>query len=183
VTVQRYRRDNGRNPWVSVRPRRPRQDDERWRFARSRVTVASMSTATHAQRKSANSVAARRFLNPKALGWVVVLFAVEVLIALFLRDRLVRPYGGDFLAVILVYAGLRVVCLRSSSRVLAAWSFTIGAMVELIQAIGVPSQLGLARHPILSVVVGSFFDWSDLLAYALGVIVVATIDERTTLLR
>ena len=37
----------------------------------------------------------------------VILFAIEVVIALYVRDRFVRPHLGDTLAVLLVYCGLR----------------------------------------------------------------------------
>ena len=51
----------------------------------------------------------------------LVLFAVEVVIALFVRDAFVRPYLGDVLAVMLVYAVLRAVtpleqCRRCARR-------------------------------------------------------------------
>ncbi len=38
-----------------------------------------------------------------------LLLAIEVVIALFVHDAIVRPYVGDALAVILVYTGLRAV--------------------------------------------------------------------------
>ena len=39
----------------------------------------------------------------------LILLVVEVLIALFVNDQFVRPYLGDVLAVVLVYASLRAV--------------------------------------------------------------------------
>ena len=36
-------------------------------------------------------------------SFFVLLFIIEVLIALFVNDRLIRPYVGDFLVVILIY--------------------------------------------------------------------------------
>ena len=39
----------------------------------------------------------------------LIIFLIEVLIALYVRDAFVRPFGGDILAVILVYTGLRAV--------------------------------------------------------------------------
>jgi hypothetical protein len=37
----------------------------------------------------------------------VALFVIEVIIALFVRDRFIRPYGGDFLVVIMLYYGVK----------------------------------------------------------------------------
>ena len=43
-------------------------------------------------------------VRPRYAWATVVIFAVEVAIALWLHDWLIRPYGGDSLAVALVYA-------------------------------------------------------------------------------
>ena len=45
------------------------------------------------------------------------LLAIEVLIALFVRDGLIRPYGGDFLVVILIYCAARTIVKASSLKV------------------------------------------------------------------
>jgi hypothetical protein len=37
----------------------------------------------------------------------LIIFAIEVCIALFVHDGFIRPYVGDVLAVALVYAALR----------------------------------------------------------------------------
>ena len=34
----------------------------------------------------------------------LVIFCIEVLIALYVRDRFIRPYVGDMLVVVLVYS-------------------------------------------------------------------------------
>ena len=38
----------------------------------------------------------------------VVLLAAEILIALFVRDAFVRPYGGDILVTVLICCFLRI---------------------------------------------------------------------------
>ena len=38
-----------------------------------------------------------------------VVFLIEVAIALWVHDDLIRPHGGDALAVVLVYLGLRAI--------------------------------------------------------------------------
>ena len=35
--------------------------------------------------------------------WTITLIFIEIVIALFVHDGIVRPYGGDFLVVILIY--------------------------------------------------------------------------------
>ena len=43
----------------------------------------------------------------------LLLLVVEVLIALYVRDAVVRPHGGDFLVVMLIYCFLRTFVDRS----------------------------------------------------------------------
>lgn len=119
----------------------------------------------------------------RALAWFVLLLAVEVYIALAVRDDFVRPYGGDFLAVIWVHAGLRVLLARASARCLALGAFMLGAGVELLQWFGVSTRLGFDQFVALRILLGSAAEWSDILAYALGALVVWVVDERTALLR
>lgn len=91
---------------------------------------------------------------------------MEVCIALFVRDRFVRPYLGDVLAVVLVYCGLRAVLpLRPVGA--AVLAFAIGALIEFGQAIHVLDLLGL-HNAVLRVVLGGSFEWLDFLAYAAG---------------
>lgn len=118
-------------------------------------------------------------MNPKAILWTVGLFVVEVLIALYVRDAIIRPYGGDFLATIFVYTGLRSVFRWVRNVRLAGAAFAISTFVELIQLFKVPTRFGWDNYDILRIGLGTTFQWGDLLAYALGAAVAWTIDERT----
>ncbi|MDG2532705.1 DUF2809 domain-containing protein [Sphingomonas sp. HITSZ_GF] len=91
---------------------------------------------------------------------------MEVCIALFVRDRFVRPYLGDVLAVVLVYCGLRAV-LPLRPLPAAAAAFGIAALIEFGQAIHVLDLLGLHGR-VLRVVLGGSFEWLDFVAYAAG---------------
>lgn len=92
---------------------------------------------------------------------------MEVAIALFVRDRFVRPYLGDVLAVVLVYCGLRAVL---PLRVLpaAVLAFAIGALIEFGQAVNLLDLIGLRGNPVIAVVLGGSFEWLDFVAYAAG---------------
>ena len=48
-------------------------------------------------------------LNWRPLPAVIGILAVEIYIGACVRDAWVRPYAGDLLAVVLVYATLRMV--------------------------------------------------------------------------
>lgn len=101
-----------------------------------------------------------------------VLLVIEVAIALWVHDRIVRPFGGDTLAVVLVYCALRVV---TGWRWPVALSVALGVAfaVELGQLAGVLGLLGLDDVTLARVVLGSSFAWGDLAAYLLGGVAVA----------
>lgn len=117
-------------------------------------------------------------LNWRPLPAVIGILAVEIYIGACVRDAWVRPYAGDLLAVVLVYATLRMV-LALPAPALATVSFLVGAIVEAIQYLGIPEILGIAHHPLLAVVVGTTFQWEDLLAYAIGALIALLIDAKT----
>lgn len=104
------------------------------------------------------------------------LFAVEVLIALYMHDRFVRPYLGDVLAVILVYAGLRAV-LRIEVGPAVAMALVIAFAVEFGQLIGILDMLGLRSNRIARIVLGSGFELKDLLAYLAGAAAVLLVER------
>ena len=105
---------------------------------------------------------------------VIGILAVEIFIGACVRDAWVRPYAGDVLAVVLVYASLRMV-LAVPPPALATVSFLVGAIVEAIQYLGLPE----IRHPLLAVIVGATFQWEDLVAYAAGALIAWLIDAKT----
>ena len=108
-----------------------------------------------------------------------VLLAVEVLIALFVRDAFVRPYLGDVLAVILVFAGIRAV-IATGPWTAAAVALSIAVVIEFGQLIGVLDILGLAHHQWLRIVLGTGFDVKDLLAYGVGALLAVWLDHQLT---
>lgn len=106
-----------------------------------------------------------------------LLFAVEVLIALYMHDRFVRPYLGDVLAVILVYCGLRAVT-RLEVIPAAMVAEGIAFAVEFGQLIGILDMLGLRSNTIARVVLGAGFEVKDLFAYAVGAAIVLLVERQ-----
>ena len=95
------------------------------------------------------------------------IFLTEVLIALFVRDRFIRPYVGDMLVVILIYTFLRVI-LPEKPRLLSLYVLLFAALVEGLQAINIVGLLGLQDSRFFSVLIGTTFDWKDIACYAVG---------------
>lgn len=101
---------------------------------------------------------------------------MEVAIALFVRDRFVRPYLGDVLAVLLVYCGLRAVL---PLRVLpaAALAFAIGALIEFGQGVNLLDLLGMRDNEMIAVILGGSFEWLDFVAYAAGALIALMVER------
>lgn len=98
--------------------------------------------------------------------FLLMLFA-EVFIALFINDRIIRPYVGDILVVILVYFAVRVV-IPTGCRLLPVYVFVFAVLVEALQYFHFAEALGVADVPVIGTVLGSTFDWKDIVCYALG---------------
>lgn len=98
----------------------------------------------------------------------IALFAIEVMIALFVRDALVRPYLGDVLATAMVYFALRGVTPLGRGGAATA-AFALGVVIELGQALHVLDHAGLGHSRVARVVFGGVFDLKDLVCYAAGV--------------
>ena len=106
----------------------------------------------------------------------VLLFLTEVFIAMFVRDRIIRPYAGDFLVVILLYSFLK--SFLNISVVNAAFSVLLFAcLVEVLQILNLANLPWLEHRKLVLVVLGSHFEWLDMLAYSLGVIVILCIEK------
>lgn len=101
---------------------------------------------------------------------VIILF-VEVIIALFIHDRIIRPYFGDFLVVILIY------CFVKSFLNTPVWSTALTVLlfsyaVELSQYFHILNKLGLQNSKLARIIMGTSFGWADLAMYTAGIAVV-----------
>lgn len=97
----------------------------------------------------------------------ILLFVVEVLIALFLNDPIIRPYGGDVLVVMLVY------CFVKSFVDFPVLPATIGVLlfafaIELLQYFRFVELVGLQNNQLATTVLGHSFSWGDMLSYVIG---------------
>ncbi|WP_264566617.1 DUF2809 domain-containing protein [Flavobacterium sp. N3904] len=114
--------------------------------------------------------------NKNYFGFAILIFLIEVLIALYIHDRFVRPYLGDVLVVILMYCFLKsFLKLPVLNVVLAvlAFSFTI----EFLQFLNIVEKLGLEKSKIARTIIGTSFSWIDLLTYIIGITVVLIIEK------
>jgi hypothetical protein len=113
----------------------------------------------------------------------LLLFATEVLIATrFAHVPLVRGSLGDVLVVMLLYC--LVLSLRDVRRLrLAAAVFLFACAIELAQHFEVAPLLGLRHGSVASIVLGSTFQWTDILCYFIGCVAALVLDPSGRLRR
>lgn len=100
--------------------------------------------------------------------FALALLITEILIALFVKDRFIRPFFGDYLAVFFVYCSLRAFIRTNSYQKIALLSLLISYFVEFLQYFKFIEITGLAKYKVLAVVIGNSFSWYDMLAYTLA---------------
>ncbi|MFM7601250.1 MAG: DUF2809 domain-containing protein [Pseudanabaena sp.] len=123
-------------------------------------------------------LANRLTFNRKYFFLTVLLFLIEVYIAIFINDQLIRPFVGDVLVVILIYCFVKSFW-KVRSRVAAISVFVFACAIEGLQYLNLVDRLGLAQNKILATILGTTFDWKDILAYALGTVIILVWESRS----
>ena len=107
----------------------------------------------------------------------VILLAVEVVITLFVHDRLIRPYIGDILVVVVVYTFVRI-WIPDSVRLLPFYDFLFATAVEVSQYFNLVELLGVSDNRFLRILLGTSFDVKDILCYAVGCLLIWAVERK-----
>ncbi len=104
--------------------------------------------------------------NLKSFIIFCIIFVIEVLIAKFINDSIIRPYVGDILVVILIYYFIKAFIQTRSiyiviATVLFAYFVEIGQYFYIVDILGVENK-------VLQIMIGSSFSWGDIACYTIG---------------
>lgn len=120
--------------------------------------------------------------NLKYFLLAILIFLIEVFIALYIHDAIIRPYIGDVLVVILLYYAvksfLHVPVLPTAIAVLI-----FAYLIEILQYFQYVKWLGLQNSHLANVVMGNSFAWTDLMAYTIGIVLVLLFEKEPTFKR
>ena len=97
----------------------------------------------------------------------ILLFAVEILIAVFVHDKFIRPFVGDVIVVMLICAFARIF-IPEKIRLLPAFATLFAVAVEGLQYFDFVKLLGLENNPVISTALGRTFDIKDIICYIIG---------------
>ena len=95
---------------------------------------------------------------------------------MFAHDRIIRPYIGDLLVVILIYCFVKSF-LDSPVKPTAIGVLVFAYAVEISQYFHLINLLGLENSSLARIILGTSFEWVDLLAYTIGIVVVIILEN------
>ncbi len=109
--------------------------------------------------------------NKTYFSIAILIFIVEILIALYVHDEIIRPYIGDVLVVILIYCFIKSF-LKLPVFPVALFVLLFSFSVEFLQYLQIVEKLGLQNSKIARTVIGTSFAWIDILCYIVGIAIV-----------
>jgi len=113
--------------------------------------------------------------NSKYFYLTIFLLITEIIIAIWVHDAFIRPFGGDFLVVILIYCLVKsFMDSPVSPTILSVLLFAYA--VEISQYFHLVNLLGLGNSKIARIIMGTSFSWTDMLMYSLGMLLVLIIE-------
>jgi len=101
----------------------------------------------------------------------MVLLAIEIIIALYFHDRIIRPYVGDLLVVILVYCFWKSF-VNTPTTPTAICVLLFAFFIEWLQYMDFVKKMGWQHSAIARTIIGYSFEWIDLAAYVTGTVVI-----------
>ena len=100
----------------------------------------------------------------------LLLFIIEVLIALFVNDSIIRPYIGDVLVTMLIYCFIRII-IPSGQKWLPLYVFLFSCLIEFLQYLRFVELVGLSDNVYARTIIGTSFSWIDIICYGIGCLV------------
>ncbi len=115
--------------------------------------------------------------NKTYFALAALIFSIEVLIAIYVHDTIVRPYIGDLLVVILIYCFVKAF-LDLKVVPTAIFVLLFSFFIETVQYFNIVKKLGLEDSKIARTVIGTSFEWIDILAYTTGIVIVLFLELK-----
>ena len=106
-----------------------------------------------------------------------ITFILEVIIAKYVHDKIIRPYIGDVLVVICLYTFAKSIFL-DKIKLLSLYVLILAVIVEILQYFNY-AQILFGDNKIAKTLLGSSFDIKDILCYVVGYLIIILIEIIT----
>ena len=110
--------------------------------------------------------------SKKFAVFFVLVFLIEVSIAVFFNDKFIRPFLGDVLVVILLYCFVRMILKVGHLQIVTGVTF-FAFLVEFSQYFNLITLLNLQNNKLAQLVIGTTYNIMDLVAYLIGAFVLS----------
>ena len=107
----------------------------------------------------------------------ILLFTIEVVIALYVKQPFIRFVFGDFLIVIMLYYFFKSF-LKAPSLNIALGVLLFAYIIEFLQLTKLLEELHLKNNTFANLIFGNTFSVTDLVAYTFGIITVLIIEKK-----
>ena len=105
----------------------------------------------------------------------LLLFATEVVIALYLKGGFIRHTFGDYLVVILMFCFIKSF-IEHHWKAIAIGVLVFAYIVEGLQAFNLPQLLNMQHNHLANIILGNTFSIADLVAYIFGFITIIFVE-------
>ena len=114
--------------------------------------------------------------DKKSFIIAIIIFLIEVIIALYIKDKIIRPFVGDILVVIFIYYFIKAF-INTKAIYIAIFTLIFSFVVEILQYFNFVEMIGLGHNKVARIIIGTSFSWIDLLCYFVGFILLFLIDK------
>ncbi|WP_334126959.1 DUF2809 domain-containing protein [Empedobacter brevis] len=104
-------------------------------------------------------------------------FLIEVIIALFINDNIIRPFVGDILVVVFMYYFIKAF-INTKTINIAIFTLIFSFIIEILQYFKFVEIIGLGHNKATRIIIGTSFSWIDLLCYFIGFLLLFFIDKE-----
>lgn len=114
-------------------------------------------------------------MNYNYLYTFLIVLLIEI--SIVFSDGFIRHTLGDFFVVILLYSLIKAFTKLSVKKA-AFLTLGIAYLIEFLQLMKISDLFPKKGFKVLSIILGSTFSFSDLVAYTLGIVCVLIIELR-----
>ena len=104
------------------------------------------------------------------IGFIII-FLIEVFIAVHVHDNFIRPYIGDILIIICIYLFAKTIFLNKL-KYLSLYILILAIVVEVMQYFNLANN-----NRVMKIILGSTFDIKDIVCYVIGYIIIVLTEK------